>query len=49
MGPDGRVRARARRRREAPVAWAPEHEIAIEDTQQLTEPEEATTWQEALE
>jgi hypothetical protein len=48
MGPDGRVRARARRRRK-PVAWAPEHEIAIENTQQLTEPEEATAWQEALE
>jgi hypothetical protein len=40
MGPDGRIRAWARRRREPPVAWTPEHEIAIALTQQLTEPEE---------
>ena len=32
MGPDGRVRAGARRRREPPVAWAPEHETAIAST-----------------
>jgi hypothetical protein len=45
MGPVGRVRARARRRRESPTAEAPEVEITIEDTQQLTERQEATTWQ----
>jgi hypothetical protein len=44
MGPVGRVRARARRRRES-TAEAPEVEITIEDTQQLTERQEATTWQ----
>jgi hypothetical protein len=44
MGSVGRVRARTRRRREPPIA-SPEDEIAIEDTRQLTEPQEATTWQ----
>ena len=40
MGPDRRLRPRARRRREPPAAWAPEDGIAIATRRQLTRAEE---------
>jgi hypothetical protein len=49
MGPAGRVRTRARRRRGPRVAWAPEDRIAIADAQRLTEPEEERHGKEARE